>query len=54
MKNKEGWDGKMRIEPNEPKAVITNPEALEDSDYSDPDAPPVDEIEADEGTELTR
>ncbi|OQE39217.1 hypothetical protein PENCOP_c007G08178 [Penicillium coprophilum] len=47
MKNKEGWDGKMRMEP---KAVITNPEALEDSDYSDPDAPPVDEIEADEGT----
>lgn len=47
MKNKEGWDGKMRMEP---KAVITNPEALEDSDYSDPDAPPVEEIEADEGT----
>jgi hypothetical protein len=47
MKNKEGWDGKMRVEP---KAVITNPEALEDSDYSDPDAPPVDEIQADEGT----
>lgn len=47
MKNSEGWDGKMRVEP---KAVITNPEALEDSDYSDPDAPPVEEIEADEGT----
>jgi protein phosphatase 1 regulatory subunit 7 len=46
MKNSEGWDGKMRVEP---KAVITNPEALEDSDYSDPDAPPVEEIEADEG-----
>jgi len=46
MKNKEGWDGKLRIEP---KAVITNPEALEDSDYSDPDAPPVEEIDADEG-----
>lgn len=46
MKNKEGWDGKMRVEP---KAVITNPEALEDSDYSDPEAPPVDEIQADEG-----
>ena len=36
----------MRVEP---KAVITNPEALEDSDYSDPEAPPVDEIQADEG-----
>jgi protein phosphatase 1 regulatory subunit 7 len=46
MKNKEGWDGKLRVEP---KAVITNPEALEDSDYSDPDAPPVEEIDADEG-----
>lgn len=46
MKNKEGWDGKMRMEP---KAVITNPEALEDSDYSDPEAPPVEEIDADEG-----
>jgi hypothetical protein len=57
MKNSEGWDGKMRVEPKdpkeskEPKAIITNPEALEDSDYSDPDAPPVDEIEADEGTD---
>lgn len=46
MKNKEGWDGKLRVEP---KAVITNPEALEDSDYSDPEAPPVEEIDADEG-----
>jgi protein phosphatase 1 regulatory subunit 7 len=46
MKNKEGWDGKLRVEP---KAIITNPEALEDSDYSDPDAPPVEEIDADEG-----
>ncbi|KAJ5893382.1 Leucine rich repeats (2 copies) [Penicillium taxi] len=45
MKNAEGWDGKMRVES---KAVITNPEALEDSDYSDPDAPPVDQIDADE------
>lgn len=49
MKNKEGWDGKLRVEP---KAVITNPEALEDSDYSDPDAPPVEEIDADEGKAL--
>lgn len=51
MKNKEGWDGKMRVEP---KAVITNPEALEDSDYSDPEAPPVEEIDADEGREFLR
>ena len=47
MKNKEGWDGKLRVEPKQ--AVITNPEALEDSDYSDPEAPPVEEIDADEG-----
>ncbi|KAJ6129920.1 protein phosphatase PP1 regulatory subunit Sds22 [Penicillium capsulatum] len=51
MKNKEGWDGKMRVEP---KAVVTNPEALEDSDYSDPEAPPVEEIDADEGGLLMR
>lgn len=46
MKNKEGWDGKLRVEP---KAVLANPEALEDSDYSDPEAPPAEEIHADEG-----
>lgn len=46
-RSKSGWDGKLRVER---KPVITNPEALEDSDYSDEDAPPVDVIEADEGT----
>ncbi|KAL4947840.1 hypothetical protein BDW69DRAFT_199338 [Aspergillus filifer] len=45
MKDSKGWDGKLRVEP---KATITNPEALEDSDYSDPDAPPVEQIDADE------
>ncbi|KAL4942411.1 hypothetical protein BDV06DRAFT_163536 [Aspergillus oleicola] len=45
MKDSKGWDGKLRVEP---KATITNPEALEDSDYSDPDAPPVEQINADE------
>lgn len=49
MKNKEGWDGKLRVDQ---RAVITNPEALEDSDYSDPEAPPVEEIDADEGTKF--
>ncbi|KAL3472919.1 hypothetical protein BJX99DRAFT_249324 [Aspergillus californicus] len=44
--NSKGWDGKLRVEP---KATITNPEALEDPDYSDSDAPPVEEINADEG-----
>ncbi|KAL6234096.1 hypothetical protein BDW75DRAFT_213210 [Aspergillus navahoensis] len=45
MKDSKGWDGKLRVEP---KAIITNPEALEDPDYSDSDAPPTEEIEADE------
>ncbi|EAW08254.1 putative protein phosphatase PP1 regulatory subunit Sds22 [Aspergillus clavatus NRRL 1] len=45
MKDSKGWDGKLRVEP---KATITNPEALEDPEYSDSDAPPVEEIEADE------
>lgn len=47
MRDSKGWDGKLRVGQH---ATITNPEALEDSDHSDPDAPPVDEIEADEGT----
>lgn len=41
-----GWDGKLRMPPR--NAVLTNPEILSDPDYSDPDAPPVDQIEADE------
>jgi hypothetical protein len=46
MKNDHGWDGKLRVNHH---PVITNPEAVEDPDYSDDDAPPVEEIEADEG-----
>lgn len=45
MKDSNGWDGKLRVG----QTTITNPEAAEDSDYSDPEAPPVEEIEADEG-----
>ncbi|KNG80013.1 putative protein phosphatase PP1 regulatory subunit Sds22 [Aspergillus nomiae NRRL 13137] len=45
MKDSKGWDGKLRVGP---QATITNPEAIEDPDYSDEDAPPVEEIEADE------
>jgi len=45
--NKSGWDGKLRLDKNK-KAVLANPEALSDPDYSDEDAPPVDQIEADE------
>ncbi|KAH9826939.1 protein phosphatase 1 regulatory subunit SDS22-like [Teratosphaeria destructans] len=42
---KDGWDGKLRVQK---QATLTNPEALEDSDYSDADAPAVEAIEADE------
>jgi protein phosphatase 1 regulatory subunit 7 len=44
--SKSGWDGKLRMPKG--NAVLANPEALSDPDYSDPDAPPVDQIEADE------
>ncbi|OAX83360.1 hypothetical protein ACJ72_02271 [Emergomyces africanus] len=45
MKDGKGWDGKLRVERH---AVLSNPEALENPDYSDEDAPPVEQIEADE------
>lgn len=41
-----GWDGKARVER---RAVITNPESLSDAEYSDEDAPPIEQIDADEG-----
>lgn len=41
-----GWDGKLRVGK---KAVLVNPEALSDPEYSDEDAPPIEQIEADEG-----
>lgn len=44
-RNSKGWDGKLRVEK---KAVLANPEALSDPEYSDEDAPPVDQINADE------
>ena len=43
---KSGWDGKLRVQKT---AVLANPEALSDPEYSDEDAPPVEEIKADEG-----
>lgn len=48
ISSKTGWDGKLRVDKGK-KAVLANPEALEDSDYTDEDAPPVDQIDADEG-----
>ena len=44
--SRSGWDGKLRVNK---QAVLANPEALSDPEYSDEDAPPVEEIEADEG-----
>jgi hypothetical protein len=44
-----GWDGKLRVGK---QAVLVNPEALEDSEYSDEDAPPVAIIAEDEGESL--
>ncbi|KAK5133198.1 hypothetical protein LTR08_008033 [Meristemomyces frigidus] len=43
--SKSGWDGKLRVTK---QATLANPEALSDPDYSDEDAPPVDQINADE------
>ncbi|KAL6713786.1 protein phosphatase regulatory subunit Sds22 [Lecanora helva] len=40
-----GWDGKLRVDR---RAVVTNAEILSDPEYSDEDAPPVDQINADE------
>ena len=48
LQSKSGWDGKLRVD-KEKKAVLANPEVFSDPDYSDEDAPPVDQIEADEG-----
>jgi len=49
--SKSGWDGKLRVNK---QAVLANPEALSDPEYSDEDAPPVDQIEADEGMQILR
>lgn len=46
LRDSQGWDGKLRLDK---KAVITNAEILSDPEYSDDEAPPVDQIEADEG-----
>lgn len=46
MKDSNGWDGKLRVGQ---RAEITNPEAMEGPEYSDPEAPSAEEIEADEG-----
>jgi protein phosphatase 1 regulatory subunit 7 len=46
LTNSQGWDGKLRMTPR--SATLANPEVLSDPEYSDPEAPPVEQIEADE------
>lgn len=46
LRDSQGWDGKLRLDK---KAAVTNAEILSDPEYSDDEAPPVDQIGADEG-----
>ncbi|KAL8954800.1 MAG: hypothetical protein Q9183_006927, partial [Haloplaca sp. 2 TL-2023] len=45
LTDKNGWDGKLRVDK---KAEVVNAEILSDPEYSDEDAPPVEQIEADQ------
>ncbi|KAL8657280.1 MAG: hypothetical protein Q9226_002067 [Calogaya cf. arnoldii] len=45
LTDKNGWDGKLRVGK---KAEVVNAEILSDPDCSDEDAPPVEQIQADE------
>lgn len=44
-----GWDGKLRLEK---KAVVANAEILSDTEFSDEEAPPVEQIDRDEGIQI--
>lgn len=46
LTDKSGWDGKLRVGK---RAEVINAEILSDPDYSDENAPPVEQIQADEG-----
>ena len=46
LQDSNGWDGKLRVGR---RAVVANAEILSDPEYSDEDAPPVEQIVADEG-----
>jgi protein phosphatase 1 regulatory subunit 7 len=50
-RDSKGWDGKLRVEkPAERNAILANPEALSDPEYSDEEnVVPGEEIDADEG-----
>src|SRR5690349_16899516 len=43
-----GWDGKLRLPSASKQAVLANPDVPSDPDNTDDDAPPVEQIEADE------
>ena len=51
LHDSKGWDGKLRVDR---KVVVTNAEMLSDPEYSDEDAPPVEQISADEGWQFER
>lgn len=46
LRDNNGWDGKLRLEK---KAVVDNAELLSDREYSDEEAPPIEQIDRDEG-----
>lgn len=46
LQDSNGWDGKLRVDR---RAIVTNANILSDPEYSDEDAPPADQISADEG-----
>lgn len=46
LRSSTGWDGKLRIAPK--SAALTHPDALSDPEYSDPEAPPRQQLPADE------
>ena len=50
LRNSKGWDGKLRLPKN---AILSNPEALSDPEYSDDEnVHPGEEISADEGSSV--
>jgi len=52
LRDSKGWDGKLRVPKS---ALLANPEALSDPEYSDDDnVIPGEEVAADEGKESRR
>ena len=51
LRDSQGWDGKLRMDK---KAMVSNAEILSDPEHSDEDAPPVEQIGADEGKRRPR